>query len=285
LKILLTGKNGQLGMELQRSLTPLGDVVALDRAALDLAQPGSIAAVLREASPDVVVNAAAYTAVERAEREPELAEKVNALAPGVLAEEARRAGALLVHFSTDYVFDGAKRAPYAEDDATRPLNVYGRTKLAGERAVRAAGGRWIVLRTSWVYSAHGRNFLLAILEKARREREIRVVADQVGAPTWSRLLAQASATVIKLGAAGDAPSGLFHLSAGGSGTWHAFAEEIVRLAGLTTRVVPVRSDEYPGVTRPAFSLLSSERIATAFGVRLPDWRAGVEACFQTSFQP
>jgi len=277
-KIVLTGKTGQLGADLQRSLAPLGEVIALDRAALDLARPDQVAAAVRELAPEVLVNAAAYTAVERAEREPELAHAVNAVAPGVMAEETRRIDALLVHFSTDYVFNGAKESPYSEQDEPSPLNAYGRTKLAGERAVREAGGRWIVLRTSWLYSKHGRNFLLAILEKARREKSIPVVSDQIGAPTWTRMVAEATATAI----ARDTADGLFHLTASGSTTWFAFAEAIVRAARLPARITPILASAYGGVTRPRNSLLSNERFAQAFGIRLPHWSAGLESCMQDS---
>lgn len=281
----MTGSTGQLGTALRRSLTRVGEVLSLDRGGLDLAQVDAIAPVTRRYAADVIVNAAAYTAVERAEREPELAHRINALAPGVLADEARRSGALFVHFSTDYVFDGAKRSPYHEEDQPAPLNAYGRTKLAGEEAVRQAGGRWIVLRTSWVYSNQGRNFLLAILEKGRRERSISVVADQTGAPTWARTLADATAHIVSVAHAGKKPTGLFHLTASGSTTWLKFAEEILRTAGLSTKVLPTTSDQYPGVRRPQYSVLSNEKIAKVYGLRLADWRTDMEACLQTIFQP
>ena len=197
MKILLTGRNGQVGWELERALAPLGEVVATDRSTLDLADPDAIRRVVREVKPEIIVNAAAYTAVDKAESEPELAMRINGFAPGVLAEEAKRLGALLVHYSTDYVFDGEKATPYVEEDEPNPINVYGRTKLAGERAIQASGCRHLILRTSWVYGARGKNFLLAILRKARDAQELRVVADQVGAPTSVELVARSTLAALR----------------------------------------------------------------------------------------
>jgi dTDP-4-dehydrorhamnose reductase len=195
-KILITGKNGQVGWELQRVLAPLGEVIAIDRKEMDLANPDAIRARIREIKPDIIVNAAAYTAVDKAESEPDLALAVNGIAPGILAEEAKRLGALLVHYSTDYVFDGTKSSPYAEEDSPNPLNVYGKTKLAGERAIAASGADYLILRTSWVYSARGKNFMLTILRLARERDELRIVDDQVGAPTSSIAIAQATARIL-----------------------------------------------------------------------------------------
>jgi dTDP-4-dehydrorhamnose reductase len=280
-RIFLTGRTGQLGGELLRALAPLGEVVAVDRAALDLARPELIASTLRAARPDVIVNAAAYTAVERAEREPELARAINARAPGVMAEEARRLNALLVHYSTDYVFDGTKASPYVEDDPPNPLNVYGKTKLEGEQAVRQAGARGIVLRTSWIFSARGRNFLLAILGKARLGNAISVVADQRGAPTSAAMLAEATALVVAESSSGRAPDrGLYHVAAAGSTSWHGFAQAIVRGAGLDVPVIPVASAAYGGVLRPRNSMLDTGRAAAAFDIRLPDWKVGLESCLE-----
>jgi dTDP-4-dehydrorhamnose reductase len=189
-RILLTGKNGQVGWELQRTLATLGEVVTLDRQDLDLADPDSIRRVVREHKPNLIVNAAAYTAVDKAEEESDLAMVINGTAPGILAEEAKRLSAAIIHYSTDYVFDGSKNTPYTEEDAPNPLNVYGRTKLAGERAIQAVGAPYLILRTSWVYGMRGKNFLLTILRLARERNEIKVVNDQIGAPTWSRIIAQ-----------------------------------------------------------------------------------------------
>src|SRR5688572_7979721 len=212
MRVLLIGRSGQLGWELQRSLAPLGGLVALDRAGMDLADPDSIHRAIADARPEVIVNAAAYTAVDQAESEPDMAMQVNGIAPGIIAEEAARIGALMVHYSTDYVFDGAQDAPYREDDRTAPINVYGHTKLAGEEAVRAAGGAHLIFRTSWVYAARGSNFLLTMLRLARERSELRIVDDQVGAPTWARTVAEATAQVL---GAGPGParerSGVYHL--------------------------------------------------------------------------
>nr|WP_255210519.1 dTDP-4-dehydrorhamnose reductase [Methylogaea oryzae] len=223
MNILLTGKDGQVGWELQRALAPLGKVVAVGRDALDLADADGIRRVVRDVAPRLIVNAAAYTAVDKAESEPELAMAINGIAPGILAEEARRLGAGLIHYSTDYVFDGAKQGEYAEDDTPNPVSVYGQTKLAGERAVSSSGAEHLIFRTSWVYGLRGRNFLLTMLRLARERAELRVVADQVGAPTWSRMIAEATAIVVARWyehSAGDATprpksglSGIYHLAA------------------------------------------------------------------------
>ena len=196
MKILLTGKNGQVGWELQRTLTTLGDVVAIDRKGMDLANPDSIRNTIRAVRPDLIVNAAAYTAVDKAESEPELAMAINGIAPGIMAEEAGRLGAAMVHYSTDYVFDGTKTTPYTEGDILNPINVYGKTKLAGEQAVQAAGIPHLIFRTSWVYGLRGRNFLLTILRLAKEWDELKIVDDQIGAPTWSRMVAEATATIL-----------------------------------------------------------------------------------------
>ena len=195
-KILLTGKNGQVGWELERSLQPLGQVIAFDRSGLDLASPDSIRAVIREVKPELIVNPAAYTAVDKAESEPDLAMAVNGVAPGIIAEEAKRLGAALIHYSTDYVFDGTKAEPYTEDDVPKPINVYGKTKLAGEQAVQAIGVPHLIFRTSWVYGMRGKNFLLTILRMAKEKDELRIVDDQFGAPTWSRMIAETTAQVL-----------------------------------------------------------------------------------------
>ncbi len=282
MKILLTGSAGQLGRELVRSLACLGEVVACDRRALDLGDADALRPVLRATKPSVVVNAAGYTAVDRAESEPAAAEAVNGLAPGILAEEAKRCGALLVHYSTDYVFDGAKGAPYTEDDAPAPLSAYGRSKLAGERAIAAVAGRHLILRTGWVFGLHGANFIKTILRLARERDELRVVADQRGAPTWTRHLADATALLL---ARRDAAEGLFHVAAAGEATWHGYAEAIVATAaaaGLIERaphVLPIATADYPlPARRPADSRLDCRRLARDCGIALPDWRTGLADC-------
>ena len=226
-RILLTGRNGQVGWELERTLAPLGEVLAFDRKGFDLAEPDEICHSLRELKPDIIVNAAAYTAVDRAEAESDMAMAINATAPGIMAEEARRLGALLVHYSTDYVFDGAKSAPYTEEDATGPVNTYGRSKLAGERAIWESGCRHLIFRTSWVYGTRGGNFLRTILRLAAERDELRVVDDQIGAPTWCRMIAEASSLAL---ARPDVPVGLYHLAGSGETSWFGFARAILKLS-------------------------------------------------------
>jgi dTDP-4-dehydrorhamnose reductase len=278
LKILLTGRSGQVGAELERVLAPLGELAATDRATLDLGNPRSIEAAVRRAQPQVIVNAAAYTAVDRAEKEVDAAFAVNATAPAVLAAEARALDALLVHYSTDYVFDGEKPAPYVETDPVAPLNVYGRSKLAGEQAVAASGCRHFIFRTSWVYGPRGRNFLHAILAAAREKPELRVVDDQRGAPTSAEALAVATAQVLAEARLRAQPSGLYHMSAAGETTWHGFARAIVEGAGMAIPVLPISSDQYPvAARRPRNSLLDNRKLAATFGTALPDWRSGLAA--------
>jgi len=279
--LLLTGRDGQVGWELGRALAPLGDLVATDRAALDLADFDAIRRVVREARPEVIVNAAAYTAVDQAESEPGLAMRVNGEAPGVLAEEARRLGALLVHYSTDYVFDGAKAAPYVEEDAPSPLNVYGRSKLAGERAIAAGGCRHLILRTSWVYGARGRNFFLTVARRARAGEALRVVDDQTGVPTSSSFLARSTAAIVPCMASGKhAPGGnLWHLVPRGRTTWCGFARAIVAALGLQARVDAIRTEQYPAAARrPRYSVLEGRRAASAFELDQPAWEALLAEC-------
>lgn len=276
MKILLTGRDGQVGWELQDALAPLGHVVATGRNELDLADPDAIRRVVREARPQVIVNAAAYTAVDKAEKEPDAAFAVNAIAPAVLAEEARRSGALVVHYSTDYVFGGDKKTPYVEEDSPRPLNTYGRTKLAGESAVQEAGCRHVILRTSWVYSLRGRNFLLAILGKARKGELLRVVDDQVGAPTRAADIAHRTARLLSLP---SIPEGVLNLSAAGQTSWHGFAAESLRVFGIDAPLLPISSAEYPAAAkRPGYSVLDSSAWERRSGLeRIPDWRVGLAA--------
>ncbi|HEY0036202.1 MAG TPA: dTDP-4-dehydrorhamnose reductase [Longimicrobium sp.] len=278
-EILLLGRNGQVGWELERALAPLGRVTALGRGEADLTSPDRLREVVRSRRPSVIVNAAAYTAVDQAEGEPEAAFAANATAPGILAEEAKRLGALLVHYSTDYVFDGGAARPYREDDAPGPLNVYGRSKLEGERAIQAATDDHLILRTSWVYGTRGRNFLLTILRLLAERDELRIVADQVGAPTWSRMIAAATAAVLARHTGASRPVGVFHLTAAGQTTWHGFATAIRDRAGGSAAGKPVRpiaSSEYPvPAARPRWSVLDGARLEAAFGVELPSWDASL----------
>lgn len=287
--ILVTGVNGQVGFELRRSLQGLGRIVALDRTALDLADPASIRACLQSLKPDVIVNPAAYTAVDQAESDGAAARAINVHAPAVLAEEAKRLDALLVHYSTDYVFDGAGTHAFREDDATDPQNAYGATKLEGEQAIAASGASHLVFRTSWVYGLRGRNFLLTMLKLARERDELRVVADQVGAPTWSATIATLTASVIAQGVANEAgladwareKSGIYHLTSGGSTSWAGFAEAIFADAQLerAPRVIPIPSSEYPTpARRPLNSRLDGAKLARVFGLVAPDWREALALC-------
>ena len=284
--ILVTGAQGQLGPVLADKLRAHGEVRATSRNELDLAQPDSIVAVLREMRPAIIVNAAAYTAVDRAEEDRESAYAVNAVAPGVLAEEAKRLGALLVHFSTDYVFDGAGRTPYPEDAPTAPLNVYGASKLAGEQAILATGVHALVFRTSWVYGARGANFLLTIRRLAAERDELSIVADQVGVPNWTHTLANAVARVLASGAAyAVARSGVYHLASAGEASWYDFARAIVGDASRT-RVVPITTAQFPRpARRPAYAVLDTTKFQRVFGFALPHWQGELEACLRSMADP
>lgn len=289
-KILITGKNGQVGWELQRSLASFGQVIAIDSDEMDLADADAIRRTMRDVRPDFIINPAAYTAVDKAEGDPELAMAVNGIAPGILAEEAKRLNAILVHYSTDYVFDGNKPAPYTEDDVPNPQSVYGRTKLAGEQAVSASGCKYLILRTSWVYGVHGGNFVKTMLRLAKERSELRIVADQFGAPTWARDLAQAAETSLSNWQQRNWDSnlsGLYHLTDAGRTNWHQYAEEIVRLArkydaALATKQLDIRAittQEYPvPAKRPANSVLANDKIFNAFGIALPAWQDSLAEC-------
>jgi dTDP-4-dehydrorhamnose reductase len=287
-RFLVTGANGQLGFELQRALAPLGEVVACGRDACNLSSPDSIRAAVRAAKPNVIFSAGAYTAVDKAESEPDLARAVNATAPGILGEEASKLGALVIHYSTDYVFDGKKTSAYREEDATNPLGIYGKTKLAGEKALAASGSDHLIFRTSWVFGAHGKNFIKTILRLASTLDELRIVADQVGAPTGAALLADASAHIatryLRDGRE-NSPFGLYHLTAGGETSWHGFAQHIVAKAAAANsplkatpeRILPITTPEYPTpAARPANSRLDTSKFCAAFGLHLPDWTHGVD---------
>lgn len=289
MRILVTGATGQVGWELLRSLMPVGKVIAVDRARCDLSRPESIAPLIRELGPAVIVNAAAYTAVDKAETEEALATTINGTSVGVLAQEAKRAGALLVHYSTDYVFDGKKSAPYVEDDTPNPLNAYGRSKLAGEIAIRESGCAHLILRTSWVYGARGRNFAKTILRLAREQDTLNIVADQFGAPTSARFIADSTAHIVRR-AFGDRSalrfsSGTYHLTAGGSTNWHRFAEAIVYMAGQqnlldTARsltIHPIAASAYSSpAPRPKNSRLDCNLVRRHFGVKHAEWHQALE---------
>ena len=281
MRILLTGASGQIGSELASQLAA-HDLVAPSHDELDLASAERIREVVRSVQPELIVNPAAYTAVDRAEQEHDLARRINALAPAVLAAEASKLGAPLIQFSTDYVFDGNATTPYSEDDATKPLNVYGATKLEGEQAVRASGCIHVILRTSWVYSRSGRNFLLTIERLARERPKLTVVADQHGTPNWSRVLAAAAARIaLQPRAELEAKSGLYHLSSQGATTWHGFARAIVTSMRLADppEVVPITTGDYPTpARRPAYTVLSTSRLRDAFGIELPHWEAALANC-------
>jgi dTDP-4-dehydrorhamnose reductase len=277
--ILLTGAAGQVGFELARSLGAHGEVIALDRATLDLANADAVVACVRQARPQLIVNAAAYTAVDRAESERDAAFAVNARAPGILAEEAKRLGAVLIHYSTDYVFDGGRTTPYDEDAPTAPLNVYGASKLEGERAIAQSGARAVVFRTSWVYGARGSNFLLTMLRLGKERDELRVVADQRGTPNWCRTLSQATAAAVGHGLPWLAErAGLYHLASAGSTTWHGFAQAILGDAPRP-RVVGIATADYPTpARRPAYGVLATRKFEATFGYAMPDWRDALAAC-------
>jgi dTDP-4-dehydrorhamnose reductase len=278
-RILIIGRNGQVGWELCRTLAPLGDVTAVDFPEIDLSNPDSLRQHVAKSQPNIIVNSAAYTAVDKSESEPDLAMKVNGVAPGILAEEARKSGALLVHYSTDYVFDGTKQHPYVESDIPNPLGAYGRSKLAGDEAVQQIGGNHLVFRLCWVYGARGQNFLLTMMRLAREREKLRVVKDQVGCPTWSRMIAQATAQALtRVLAIGDfsAFAGLYHLASSGSTSWHGFAEKIVELMpseGKKCNIVePISTAEYPTpAKRPAHSVMDCGKLEKTFQIRLPDW--------------
>lgn len=290
MKVLLLGKNGQVGWELQRSLAVLGELVALDLDSpppltADFARPGTLAATVRAVAPDLIVNAAAHTAVDKAESEPALAQAINAEAPAVLAAEAARTGAWLVHYSTDYVFDGSGTEPWHEDSPTGPLSVYGRTKLEGEQAIRASGCRHLILRTSWVYGARGGNFARTMLKLAQERDRLRVIDDQFGAPTGADLLADLTAHLVRSLRDDPAHGGTYHAVAAGQTSWHGYARHVVefaRAAGVPITVAPdaieaVPTSDFPTpARRPHNSRLATERLRRTFGLTLPDWRSGVE---------
>ena len=284
--ILVTGAHGQLGRELAAALGTLGDVIALDHTALDLADRDGVVKTVRAIAPALIVNAAAYTAVDRAEQERDAAFAVNGNAPAILAEEAKRLNAVVIHYSTDYVFDGTQRVPYDENVTPNPLNAYGETKLVGERAIAASGAAAIVLRTSWVYSLRGSNFLLTIRRLALDRDELRVVADQIGVPNWARSLAKATATLVGRGIPYLAErAGLYHMSASGHTTWYEFAQAIVG-EGTRARIVPITTADYPTpARRPAYGVLNTGKFERTFGLTLPHWQSSLQSCVTSPQEP
>jgi dTDP-4-dehydrorhamnose reductase len=290
MKILLLGKGGQVGWELQRALAPLGELVALDFDspppwAADFTQPEALAAPVRGVAPQIIVNAAAHTAVDMAESEPDLARTINAVAPSVLAREARATGAWLLHYSTDYVFDGSGSTPWREDAPTAPLSVYGRTKLEGEQAIRASGCSHLILRTSWVYAARGGNFARTMLRLAAERDRLQVVDDQVGAPTGAELLADVSAHALRAVLARPELAGTYHAVTAGETSWHGYARHAIEFARAAGQPVRVQPDDIVAVPSSAFataarrplnSRLDTRKLRETFGLNLPDWRVGVE---------
>jgi dTDP-4-dehydrorhamnose reductase len=305
-RILLIGRNGQIGGELQRLLPRLGEVVAPDRREMDLSRPSEVRESIRKIRPALIVNAAAYTAVDQAESDEPTARSINADAPALMAEEAKKIGAAFVHFSTDYVFDGLKVSPYSESDSPNPLGVYGKTKLSGEQAIRDTGVQHLIFRTAWVYATRGRNFLLTVLRLASQREELRIVQDQIGAPTWSREIARATTDILaRLAVNGDTPlsfpgvSGTYHMTAQGSATWYDFAQAILDEAAraplnlswmetatgnrplIARRVVPITTAEYPTpARRPPYSVLSNSLLARTFGLQLSEWRVALHDAFR-----
>ena len=292
-RILILGSAGQLGRELQRSFHGAGEVIAYDRSHVDITDPERLRATVRNAAPDVILNAAAYTAVDRAETERDIATAVNATAPGILAEESLSHGALLVHYSTDYVFDGSKEGPWIETDCPRPLNHYGASKLAGEQAVARVGGRSLIFRTSWVYGPHGNNFLLTMLRLGRERDQLRIVDDQTGSPTTSIALADATRKIVDdvLESTEKDWAGLYHMTCGGAATWFGFAEQIFARGDLllgqrSPKVEPISGDAWPSpARRPRNSLLSNEKLNTRFGLELPDWKIALDRAFERLTPP
>ena len=290
--ILLFGKNGQVGWELNRSLQPLGEVVALGREDADFSNPESLRLIVREIKPDVIVNAVAYTAVDNAEKEEDLAMVINGVAPGVLAEEAKTLNSLLVHYSTDYVFDGTKKNPYIETDVPNPINAYGRTKLAGELAIQSSGCDYFIFRTSWVYASRGHNFLLTILKLAKERDKLSIVADQSGSPTSAKLISETTilclCQAVKEKQTGIFSSALYHLTASGSTSWHGFASDIVnaennildsQLKVQDIKAIPTADYPMPA-KRPMNSQLSSVKLEKVFNVKMPDWRQTLSLCLE-----
>ena len=289
MRILLTGKTGQVGYELERSLHGLGEIIAVDRSQMDLSDLDQVRDIVRTVKPDLIINPAAYTAVDKAESEPELAMRINGEAPGVMADEAKKIGAAMIHYSTDYVFDGSKDTPYVETDPTCPINVYGNTKLAGEQAIQAAGIPHLILRTSWVYGMRGKNFLLTMLRLAQERDELRIVADQHGSPTWCGTIADSTAAIVAKSI--SAPdryewmrehSGIYHLTCQGQTTWYGFTKAILdaTMSDKKPALVPISTQDYPlPARRPAYSVMSGQKFIRDF-LDLPSWENALASCLQ-----
>lgn len=282
-KILITGKYGQVGWELQRTMALQGNVTAIDMDTLDFSDSDAIVKVIRNLRPDILINAAAYTAVDKAENEPEIAMAVNGIAPAIMAEEIKRLKGVFVHYSTDYVFNGESSHPFCEEHLPAPLNIYGKSKLAGDQAIQAIGGSYIILRTSWVYGTRGKNFLLTMLKLAKERSQLKIVNDQIGAPTWSRFIAQATANIL------NHPQdnwGLYNLTASGQTSWQHFAEAIFKIASRFPdfkhpEVLGISSYEYPTpAQRPRYSMLSNEKLLKTFSLKMPAWDEALELCMQ-----
>ena len=288
MKILLTGKTGQVGWELNRSLSKLATVFAMGRDQMDLSKPETLRPVIQEIRPNIIINAAAYTAVDKAESEPELAMTINGVAPGVIAEEAKTVGAAMIHYSTDYVFDGEATSPYEEEDPTNPISIYGKSKLAGEQTVIQADIPHIIIRTGWVYSLRGSNFLLTMQKLAQAKHQIKVVDDQIGGPTWSRTIAESTVRILEPRLKGDAikspifsHSGVFHMTCGGKTNWFGFANKILELSNLLegTEVIPIPTIEYPTpAIRPKYSILSNKKLQQTFHHEMPQWQEALREC-------
>lgn len=290
MKILLLGKNGQVGWELRRTLAPLAEVVAVDYPEINFTDLPSLRRLVAGTRPVAVVNAVAYTAVDKAETEKDRCRQINSIAPGVLAEEAKKANALMLHYSTDYIFDGTKTSPYTETDAPNPRGVYGQSKLDGDRAVKASGADHLIFRLCWVYGARGQNFMLTMQRLAREREKLRVVRDQSGCPTWSRMIAEATALALKqvlAGSDGSAFNGEYHLAAGGQTSWHGFASRIIALMPDAERkcreVEAITTLEYPTpAKRPAYSVLDCGKLQKIFRLRLPDWETSLRQVLDQS---
>ena len=292
MKILLTGKTGQIGKELNNIVGDLGNLITVDREQLDLSKPNSIEPVILDIKPDIIINPAAYTAVDKAEEEPDLAMTVNAIAPGLLAKAAKKVGAGLVHYSTDYVFDGCSGIPYKEEDPPNPLNVYGQSKLAGEKAVAKVGIPFLIIRTGWVYSIHGKNFFRTIKKLAKEKDILEVIDDQIGAPTWARSVALKTHQTLKqclnkkwLENKDPSLSGIFHLTCQGKTSWHGFAREILNMsdASQNIKLIAIPTSDYPTpATRPSNSLLNNEKIQKVFGLDMPNWEDALKDCMDSN---
>ena len=289
-RILLIAPTGQVGWELLRCAQPLGTVIPVSRVAnayghVDLSNADSVRRIIQDIQPDVILNAAAYTAVDKAEEETELAFQVNGTAPAIMAEEAKKLNALLVHYSTDYVFDGESENPYTEEDKVNPAGAYGKTKLAGEEGIQAIGGDYLILRTAWVYGIRGKNFLLTMQRLANERDELQIVSDQIGAPTWSFMIAQATTQILtqlyspQLAMDKNGLSGIYHLTCGGQTSWYEFAKAIITREQQQPNVIPIPTSEYPTpAKRPAYSVLSNQKLQQTFGIAVPDWDKTLELC-------